>query len=742
MESFEVDEKNLQQELMKLCDLKGRENNPQRSADIFNALGLLYKKKSPDKISLIQSAALLNAAIIRQPYNEKFRDDLNGLCTHVLDCANAAKKDANLLDVSQNAANQIEKMRSRVTAGLKNVEKISKSRDRPIDIMKESMRYVESFQPVQDNLTMEYKNIMIYIAKQCFDIYGEPPCKYALIGMGSLAKNEITPYSDFEHILTFENQEETNQVNYIKEFFRWFTTIFHIIVINLQETDLYSVCVPCLNDFSKPNGNWFYDKVTRQGISFDGMMPHACHFPLGKTKQTDDLPWTAELIQPINEMVKYLAVKDIKQGYKLGDLLTKTCFVGGDEDIYLQFSEKVKSTIRRNLGEQMANVRKQLTEDFEKFHAYQNLSMFRFNKSINIKREIYRGITLFLSALGRLQGFDSNSSFEIIQELQRKKLISNYVAQRLFHSVAVVCHVRLSYYMDNDRQQDDIHDESEIWGKQKLQELTKIVSFYSLINCWTTASVVQQIAMEFKNLKRFDILFKQKSLPAQLMVLNLVGSYKESIYGGESCLEDHASLGEHYADVLYNLGVAYIRTRQYEKCIALHEKHGKKITPTYGMKVNELESLFHLGKYELVVSESDAILKLNPDVSKYEFEYGFLLHLNGSNKYRLKNYRGALSAFRDVIEFKKSNKTWYHGVDHAVTMRYIALSLIGQGRSEQGLHWAWEGLNYLEKIDATRICFKWFTDILKGQYPHSLEDEIAYPHSETVALERGHTVSG
>ena len=70
----------------------------------------------------------------------------------------------------------------------------------------------------------------------------------------------------------------------------------------MQETDLYSMFIPCLNDHSQSNGNWFYNKFIPQGISFDGMMPHACHFPLCKTQETVKTPWTTELIKPIVEI--------------------------------------------------------------------------------------------------------------------------------------------------------------------------------------------------------------------------------------------------------------------------------------------------------------------------------------------------------------------------------------------------------------------------------------------------------
>ena len=124
MESFEAAEFRLQQQLKQLCDAKGKETDPHESATVFNELGLLYKTKSPHKISLIQSAALLNAAIVRQPNNQKFQHDLHQLCKHVLKCAKAELSDANLVDNSKSVAKRVEEMRKNVKSRLKAIKKI------------------------------------------------------------------------------------------------------------------------------------------------------------------------------------------------------------------------------------------------------------------------------------------------------------------------------------------------------------------------------------------------------------------------------------------------------------------------------------------------------------------------------------------------------------------------------------------------------------------------------------------
>jgi len=364
-------------------------------------------------------------------------------------------------------------MRKNATKTLKNVKKLPSKLKDDKKLQKEN-DYVQKVKALQIQVLTDYKQIMAFISKQCIEIMGEPPCKYTLVGMGSLARDEITPYSDFEHVLIMKNfaKEHEQKIENVKEYFRWYSTIFHIIVINLQETDLYSVCIPCLNDHSKPGGNWFRDHFTPQGISFDGMMPHACHFPLGKTQETEKEPWKTELIQTVDKMVEFLEVKDIKEGYRLGDLLTKTCFIDGEEIIYQQFSEQVQTALSKDAAEQHVSVAKQLEENLDKFNLDNHLAVFTGDRNINIKQIVYRSITLFISASGRLHDIDKSSGFEIIDGLVRSEIISEFTAHKFSIAVAVACHIRLFYYNSKKKQEDKIYKEGEQGGKEKLKEMT------------------------------------------------------------------------------------------------------------------------------------------------------------------------------------------------------------------------------------------------------------------------------
>jgi len=696
--SFEKAETELQKQLTKLCDRNGRETNPRQSAFLFNELGLLYKSKSPDKISLIQSAALLNAAIVRQPDNYKFQEDLQELCKHVLDCANAKQRGVSLIEISRTAVHLIQEMRSNAKSHLNGIMPFSEIENDDEKMAKEKI-YVQQVKSLQTNISFDYKQIMVFISQECIEIMGQPPCKYALVGMGSLAREEVSPYSDFEHIVVLNNFLETQSQQdkeIIKEYFRWYSVIFHIVVVNLQETDLYSMCIPCLNDHSKPGGNWFRDIHTPQGISFDGMMPHACHFPLGKTQPNKKQPWTTELIKPVDEMVQFLEVKDIKKGYKLGDLLTRTCFIDGDEIVYQQFKEGVEISLKENAAEHKSIILAQLEEDLINFSLTYNLKVFTFDRKVNIKQIVYRSITLFISALGRFYDLDQRSCFEVIDELQRMRKISIFTAHKFSLSVAVACHIRLFHYMSKKRQDDDIYKES-VLGSEKLKEMTKVVNKHMLVECLQTADILQLILKNKEYLMLFDHHWK-KSPTFQMAILNQLGLYHETIELGENLV-----FHENDSEMLHHFGAAYIRLKQFHNCLKTHERIKSLVDindKNHKIAYNELFCYYSLGQTNLVRLKTDALLKM--DLTE-DVWHGFLI-LNAQCNLEASEYRQCLRAVREWRKkFSKDdvkiNMTSYQKTFLQI-MFIVTTALVGLSRVEQSFHWALEGRNLLDLIDA------------------------------------------
>jgi len=465
---------------------KGVERDPTESAKIFHKLGLAYFKQKHDKLSLINCVGLLNSAIARKPINHfEIEKDLSEVCQYILKKANVKGEEYNLIEQAKTVKFQIESMRNETNQALEFMQKrqlfenLSNS-----DVKQQHKCKINSMMKIQLKIFAQYQEIMKNLCLYCVDVLGEPPCKFAVVGMGSLAREEITPYSDFEHIILLENLE--NYEDHL-EYFRWFSVIYHTIILNLQETIIPSLNIKYLNDKTCDLGDWFFDTFTN-GVAFDGMMPHACKFPLGR-KPTVKKPWTTELIKPVEKMLEYLNSEvSLKNGYHLSDMLTETCFVFGNQTLYDEFKNDIqqyKDSKTRNAT--LHNVKTQVKVDLEKFATRVKLSNLQPNNILNVKQVFYRTSTLFIIALGKIYGTKSVSCFDIINELAKETKISEFIKDKLLLAVAVSCEIRLGIYMKMKSQRDYIQTSTK--NKTIFDEILQItdtdtiISYFQITYC-------------------------------------------------------------------------------------------------------------------------------------------------------------------------------------------------------------------------------------------------------------------
>ena len=513
------------------CDQSGKETNPAKAAEILLKIGLIYRKRSPDKIALIKCVGLLNASIIRNPFNVyKVRSELFEVCGHILQQANAKIESLDFVKKAVEVKNSFNELRSKVKTLLRS----SAAAKIPADAKNENLFVLETnkisaIQHINNFIANKYKQIMADLSQFCENVMGKPPCAYSIVGMGSLARKEITPYSDFEHIILL--CDDKNYESYLK-YFRWYSVIFHTLILNMQETIIPSLNIKCLNDAESPFGNWYFDAYTPRGISFDGMMPHACKFPLGRTDFTKLKPWTIELIKPVSEMLKYLGSEaELKNGYHLADILTKTCFVFGGENLFQQFTDGASIFRKRQTkNEVIEEVKKQVKEDLNNFSTRFRLSNFKSYDTINIKQLVYRSSTIFISALARVNNVLSNSSFDVINEMARNNQITQNMAHHLLFAIAIACEMRLRVYMGNKSQCDNAID----LKKDGIEKFLDIVGFQCTISYFQIAYCLQcKVAKELQFTKLYFYSDPQLVNITIGFAFNVLGEFKFSAENDE-----------------------------------------------------------------------------------------------------------------------------------------------------------------------------------------------------------------
>ena len=747
---IEAEEKKLVQKLKLVCDKNGKETNPTESASILHQLGRVYHqrgKQDGDKmICWIQGAALFNAALVRTKNLSEFQKDLQHLCCDILVAAHAKNKQVDMIKESIKVKKKLTIFRENVSDQLKDIPQIPSSQ-----LSNESLKLFEQqkttlVRKLQFEITKQYTHIMTEVTSCCHDVMGDAPCDFAIIGMGSLARKEITPFSDFEHVIALANgvlekhgeAEWQNVLNY----FRWFSVIFQIILINLQETILPSVAIPSLNDFYSDiqENNWFFDDITPSGISFDGMMPHACKFPLGRRKQTKNKQFQTELIKPVKQMLEYLKSEErLKNGYHLDDILTKTCFVYGDRVVYKEFNAGVTEVLStQNNYEKVESVRNQIAKDIENFATRSTVFQMNLKKAINIKKVAYRSITLFVAAYGRIFNVRESSCFDIVEKLAEDHVFSRYAKSKLMYAVAMACEIRLRWYLKHQRQTDIIETSSNdakateifssIIGKASIIQYFRIayalqcdlsnrlhlkrLHFHSnpeLLNfglflCFDQSDKNLQIPYETSNTWRFHTRLRNFEDCLNLLENDL--NINQSTVSQNNSISKNQSFTQ-IADILYS-AKCYDDAAEYYK-ISLHGTSENKQT---NADYNSAHSLFKLGRCLLETNRVTKALEFyNRVLNIYEqstlnanidTNLATTLHEIGRCLLQMNRATEALEYYNRALKIEEQ-ATVNADIDTnlATTLHEIGRCLLKINRASEALEYYNKALNINQKATGT-----------------------------------------
>ncbi|CAK8673143.1 unnamed protein product [Clavelina lepadiformis] len=723
--SSHVVDSSLEQELNKMAeklkqflDKNGKEKDPGKSASIFHQMGLLYNKFSKQddsitkKLSLIRSAALFNAAVTRQPGNEQFKQSLKDFCSDLLKTAGAKILDADLLKIAQEVKKMVKEMRKKTNESLQQINNIPY--DVTIDEQKElEAEKITNIKTIQAQITENYKNMMKFVSNECEKIMGNSPSKYSITGMGSLARCEITPYSDFEHIILLqEGGQEKDNYPQVLEYFRWFSVIFQTIIINLQETIIPSVAIPSFKHVTKPGEKEFFDAFTKRGISFDGLMLHACKLPLGRMERTKKKPWTTELIKPVNEMLTYLDKdEDLKNGYRISDVLMNNCQVYGDEQIYQQFSEGVRNVLQSDQPSHHDRLMQQLNEDLTNFDAFNCLNALFADSKFNIKRLVYRTSTLFISALGRLNSIDDGSSFAIIDQLNNNNIIDDETAHLLSYAIAVSCQVRLKVYMEKESQDDYVGEEQlyDIFDNKVFANLMDTVGERSMVDYFAIVYNLQNVLKSIDDLNnlKFNITLTPRDKFRMLRMLQL---HDRIISEWESYSQEQPpnTSSQDELWIRYHVARAYCIMHKYKESLLMLKWLEERDIEHHWLKGRRMRNkaccLYYLDRFQealqFIGRVKSEVLNLNlSDSDKYSL-YGHLTYISALCQYKLKEYQLAIDQYMEASEYfarvDQRDELWKE-ISRANCFYYIGLCLYDLGDYDAAITEAKKSLQHFEQ---------------------------------------------
>lgn len=281
-------------------------------------------------------------------------------------------------------------------------------------------------------LTEEYKGVLTDLLKECIEILGPPPTRFAMVGLGSMARGEMCPYSDVEFIFLIEEKGHA--------YFRQLTRFMMLIMVNFGETN-----------FPLVKGG---TSLAPSGFSMDigGLSP------LGATRGEEQIYELIGTPEEIAELQTQSWLEKNNSQIILVNALRTSCRICGDKSLYSNFLKRTKEIYTSSFTSSSSASTSSppslsQTRAIELMKAAivefgTELGEERLNeRGVGIKKEFYRLIQSVVSALGLFFGLKQNNTFDQINELYKRGIISIIVANQLKRTLKSALELRLQAHL-------------------------------------------------------------------------------------------------------------------------------------------------------------------------------------------------------------------------------------------------------------------------------------------------------
>ncbi len=292
----------------------------------------------------------------------------------------------------------------------------------------------EEKKPIQDILpflTASYKKLLGSLILDAQGLLGTPPVQWACIGMGSMARGEMCPYSDLEFAFLIGKKTEENL-----GYFRTLAELVELKVINLGET-LFPIFGRLFGE-SSPQAS-----PTPSGFALDS----GGNTPLGK-------PGFYELIDTPKGLVQFLSVEWMEADIIVTNALSSVCYISGDVSLFHTYQADKEDQLNTTDGwtrftgtpfrEKLAM--KLLEGHLKEFKPDLSKRKQEIN-AFGIKKELYRPLQFLLGGLKLFYGLPQESSFKIIKKLLHNKIFSDKGAQNLCNALQQVLALRFEAHV-------------------------------------------------------------------------------------------------------------------------------------------------------------------------------------------------------------------------------------------------------------------------------------------------------
>ncbi|MBA8667806.1 tetratricopeptide repeat protein [Holosporaceae bacterium 'Namur'] len=287
--------------------------------------------------------------------------------------------------------------------------------------------------------------ILASMISDCINLLGTPPCDYAILGLGSMGREEMGPFSDIEYAIAVEiNTQETHK------YFYQLIDLLELKVIALGETA-----------FSFPFKKTPIS-ITKRGFGLDGGGT-----PKGRS----------ELFGTVRELSLWHNTKKFEEDLLPSNMLKTVILIHGSEILLNQYekeTQRILSSIEKEgwLGSKKHYVREgqalSLMEgDIRQFGP--RLGTEKTEKYFNIKMELYRLAINLIAYLALYYGIEGKNSWDRLDQLLKLGIINAKAYTNLNKLINFATRMRVKTHLFYGQEEENIYHKLLI--KESLEKL-------------------------------------------------------------------------------------------------------------------------------------------------------------------------------------------------------------------------------------------------------------------------------
>lgn len=285
-------------------------------------------------------------------------------------------------------------------------------------------------------LSQSYKELLCDLLEEAIRLKGqEPPTRFAMVGLGSMSRDEICPYSDVEFLFLIENDCEENRA-----YFRSISRIMDFFIINLGETS-----------FKIIRGE---ESLTSSGFSLDigGISPFG---------DWDGAERTYELIGS----PQVLASFQYRDNIILVNAMATSCLITGETRLLDLYQSEV-NLILNATSPDGGSVRQQralelMRGDLQEFQPQLNLRKIKLG-TFDAKKELYRLLQSTLSNLALYYGLSVKNGFQRIDQLVAREVMSQTGGAHFKRALRLALELRVKTHLFYQKECERLYQREEL----------------------------------------------------------------------------------------------------------------------------------------------------------------------------------------------------------------------------------------------------------------------------------------